>query len=305
MTRTVLTVSLLLLPGWSFAAKPNEAQIKALKAEIDKLRHEEGAALKQLDAQFKTAHRNDEKPEEREKRIRARLEHEEKEALKHIDERFHHIIHHLEPKEVHHQMEEALHTLRHIRETMSPSGHDDLNYDGLRAAAHRRIEGAEHQLKRTLEHDTHEERAKAGRDLHDAHVDIEKALAYSLKKHAPVNGKTTPEREKRYAAVNQLLQEDLPMLDHTHHLLMAVDHEIKDYEHEKRELLKKRDEIKRKVHEDFHARIHNLGKEIAQEEHQKKELEHQHNEAKKMLKEQYASQIKGLEQQIKELEKKK
>ena len=45
MPRTLLTVSLLLLPGWSLAAKPpNEAKIKALKAEIDKLRHEEGGA---------------------------------------------------------------------------------------------------------------------------------------------------------------------------------------------------------------------------------------------------------------------
>ncbi len=237
------------------------------------------------------------------KRIRARLEHEEREALKHIDERFDHIIRHLDPKEVHHQLEEALHTLRHIRETMPPSGKDDLNYDGLRAAAHRRIEAAEHQLRRTLEHDTHEERAKAARDIHDAHVDIEKALSYSLKKHA-AGGKTTPEKEKQYAAVNQLLQQDLPMLDRTHHLLMAVDHEIKDYEHEKRELRRKRDEIKKQVHEDFHARIQHLDKEIAQEEHQRKELEHQHNEAKKQLKEQYAGQIKGLENQIKSLEKK-
>ena len=269
MPRTLLTVSLLLLPGWSLAAKPpNEAKIKALKAEIDKLRHEEGGALKQLDAQFKTAIVRDEKPEEREKRIRGRLEREEKEVLRHIDERFHHIIHHLEPREVHHQMEEALKTLRHVHEIVSIGNFD---YGGHRKAAQDSIKAAEHQLRWALDHDTYEERAKAARDLHAAHRDLERALAYSGNRYGFGNGKPGGEPETR-AAANRQLADAMPVIENTHHLLMAVDHEIKDYEHEKRELLKKRDEIKRKVHEEFHAQIHNLSKEIAQEEHQVKEL---------------------------------
>ncbi len=304
MTRTVMMVSLLLLPNWAFAAKPpaakpqkNEAQIKAVKADIDKLRHEETAALKKIDDQFKASAGKDEKAEEREKHERARLEREEQEALQRIDERFEHIIHHMAPKEVHHQMEETLKTLKHIRETLASPGWDHLDYGGFRAAAAKSIHAAEHQLKRTLEHDTWEERKKAGEDIHTAHEDTMKALAYPAK--AAPGGDAS-----KIAATNKLLVEDLHVLDHTGHLLHAVDHEIKDYEHEKREQLKKRDEVKKKKHEEFHAKIENLGKQIAEEEHQKKDLEHKKDEAKKKVKEHYAAQIKAKENKLKDLEKK-
>ena len=118
-------------------------QIKALKGQIDKLRHEEGMVLKQLDAQFHAAIRHDEKPEEREKRIRERLEHEEREVLKHIDERFDHIIHHLHPKEVHHQLEETLKTLEHVHTVVVKN--DDLNFHGRVPVAHSR-DAAEYQI---------------------------------------------------------------------------------------------------------------------------------------------------------------
>ena len=163
-------------------------------------------------------------------------------------------------------MEEALKTLRHVHEIVSIGNFD---YGGHRKAAQDSIKAAEHQLRWALDHDTYEERAKAARDLHAAHRDLERCLAYSGNRYGFGNGK--PGRQARDApAANRQLANAMPVIENTHHLLMAVDHEIKDYEHEKRELLKKRDEIKRKVHEEFHARIHNLSKEIAQEEHQVK-----------------------------------
>jgi DNA-binding XRE family transcriptional regulator len=52
------------------------------------------------------------------------------------------------------------------------------------------------------------------------------------------------------------------MIENTIHLLAAVDHEIKDYEHERRELRKKQEEVKIKVHREFEAKIRQLGEEI-------------------------------------------
>jgi hypothetical protein len=134
----------------------------------------------QTEARFNALIANLSHLDEREKVERPRLEREEKEAMKRIDERFRHILHNLEPKQVRRQIEEALKALHHVHEIIS-EGHFD--YGGHRKAAQESSAAAERQLRRALEHDTHEERARAHRDLDAAYHDIEKALAFSLKKY--------------------------------------------------------------------------------------------------------------------------
>jgi hypothetical protein len=308
MARILLTAAFALLAcSVAFAQKGGqknnndkankEAQRKALEQQIHQLREQEKAHLKQMDEQFKAAIDKISHSDQHEKEARARLEREENEAMKRIDERFHHIIQNLEPKQVRRQLEEGLRTLRHVHDIISEGNFD---YGGNRHAAQVTIAAAEHQLKRALDHDTHEERAKASRDLGAAHRDIEKALAYSLQKYGLGNGKEKGEPETR-AAANRQLVEALGLIENTHHLLAAVDHEIKDYEHERRELHKKKEEVKKKVHAEFEAKIKHLTEEVHKGHEMKHQLAQKHEEEKKKTKEHYNAMIKDLENKIKQL----
>jgi hypothetical protein len=286
-----------LLPGLLAAADKNkEAQIKALKQQIQQLRQQEPAQLRQIDEQFRQTIANLANVEAQQKRQRARLENEERVALKRIDERFDHILHNLAPKHVHAQLETALKTT-HIAKQALEQG--DWDFGGNRAAARRSLGAADRQLEWTLAHDTHEERVKAARDLEAAHVDLDKALAYVATKFA--SGGMPPGQ----LVATQQLTEAIPIIDNTHHLLRYVDHEIKDFDHEKRELLKRRDAEKHKVHEAFAAKIKQLGAEVHNDEATKKQLEIKKNEVKSRVKAQIAAKIRELERQIRELEKKK
>ncbi len=303
MVRRMLTLLLVLvISGVSSAndkqKQKKEAEIKSLEQQIRQLREQEGAQLKQTEAHFNALIANLSHLDEREKMERARLEREEKEAMKRIDERFRHILHNIEPKQVRRQIEEALKTLHHIHGIIS-EGHFD--YGGNRKAAQESIAAVEHQLRRALEHDTHEERARAHRDLEAAYHDIEKALAFSLKKYGLGTNRPEKGEPETRAAANRELVEALGMIENTIHLLAAVDHEIKDYEHERRELLKKQEELKVKMHREFEAKIRQLGEEIRRGHEMKKELEHKKVEELKKIREQFGARIRQLEAKIKQL----
>ncbi len=209
------------------------------------------------------------------------MEHEEKETLKHIDEKFEHIIKNLAPKEVHHQLEEILKTLEHIR--VSVSGHnddhlnDDLNFHG-RGTVMDSVGKAEKQVKEALHHDTPEERRKADEAIQAAHKELDHCLSMKGVVKGPEKG--TAQGAAEIAATTQLLHEDVAKLEHLHHLLQAVDHEIKDYEHEKKELLKKKEDEKKHKREEFHHKREHLEKEIHQQQEHVKQLEHQKEEHK-------------------------
>jgi DNA repair exonuclease SbcCD ATPase subunit len=308
MARILLTATLVLLAcSTAFAQKGGqknndkankEAQKKALEQQIHQLREQEKTQLKQMDEQFKAAISKIGHSDQQEKDLRARLEREEKEAMKRIDERFHHIIHNLEPKQVRHQLEEILGTLRRVHEIISEGNFD---YGGNRHAAQVSIAAAEHQIKHALAHDTHEERAKAFRDMQAAHRDIEKALAYSLQKYGLGNGKGDKGEPETRAAANRQLVEALTAIDNTEHLLGAVDHEIKDYEQEKRALLAKKEEVKKKVHAEFEAKIKQLSEEVHKGHEMKHQLAQKHEADKKKVKEHFGAMIKDLEQKIKQI----
>jgi hypothetical protein len=190
------------------------------------------------------------------------LREQEKAALKGIDERYNHIIRNLDPKEVHHQLEEILVVMRQVREDL---GHaDNLNFGGNRMRARESAEQAEHQVEKALKHDTPEERAITAHDIKAVHEDILKGLAFS-EEHPLAGG--GPDELQRRAVANKRLVDALPAILQAHQLLVAVDHEIKDYKEEKHALNERR-------------------------EHDKKET-----------KEQLGKQIKGLEEQIKSLKK--
>jgi hypothetical protein len=289
---------------WARSVQKNAAQqakavlIKSLNEQIRLLREREKAELMQIDMHFKVLIEKVSRQDGYEKQERARLEREEREAMRRIDERFHHVLHNLDPKQVRHQLGEALKTLRHVHAIISEG---NFNYGGNRHAAQVAVAAAERQLKRALEHDTHEERVRAAKDLQVAHRDVEKALAFSLKKYGLGNSKTQTGEPETRAAANRQLVESLGMIDNTYHLLSAVDHEIKDYEVERREYLRKKDEVKRVVHAEFEAKIRQLREEIQRAPAMKKALEQKREEAKRQVRAQYGAMIKELEQKIKML----
>jgi hypothetical protein len=304
MLRVLPTVALLFCPGWLFAANPNENQIKALKAEKDQLKSQEKQQLKQIDEQFKTILARLGAEEGQLKAERGRVEAEEREAIKRVDERYHYIIHHLEPKQIRAEIEQAIVILRRVHSILEIG---DFDYGGHRHAAQEATKNAEHQLRRMLEHDTFEERVKAGRDLHAAHVDIVKALEYSLRKYGlgDVNSKNEP--EPRIAANRQLV-ECIPAIENAHHLLMSIDHEVKDVDREKRELHEKFELEKRKIHEQAHVRIEKIDARLHEIEHLRhdpKAVEAQKHAEQDKVKAQFAAKIKQIDEQIKQLEKKK
>jgi len=183
---------------------------------------------------------------------------QEKATQKQIDHRYDHIIRNLDPKEIHHQMEEAVKVLRHVHEVITTG---DFDYGGHRHAAQESTKAAEHQLEKALKHDTAEERAKASKDLLAAHTDINKALRYSVEKYGLGTGRETGEPESR-AAANRQLTESIAKIELAHHLLAAVGREITDYKQEKHDLLKQRDAEKKMVHEQYAANVKPLAEEI-------------------------------------------
>jgi hypothetical protein len=296
MIRSVLIAMLVLLSsGVSFA--DNKAKIKALNEQIQQVRQKADAQEKTLDVESREAMGMIGKLEAHEKAARAQLEGEEKKRLTRIDEIYDHVIRNLDPKQVHLQMHEGLKTLRRVHEVISVG---DFDYGGHRAAAQSAVAAAEKQLKLAEEHFKPEEMVKAGKDLEAAYRDIEKALAYSVQKYGLGNGPKGGEPETR-ATANRELFESLSVIENTHHLLRAVDHEIKDFEHEKRELLKRRDEKKKEAREAFHAMAEKLTREIHEKQHQMKQLAHEKQELKKQVHAEAAAEINKLEAMIKKL----
>jgi hypothetical protein len=301
MIRTWLTAALVLsIPGSVWADKAKDAakaakdvQIKAMKAQIEQLKQQEKAQLKQIDDQYKGMASNVGKQEHAERRDRAWLEREEREAMKHIDEHYHWMMEHMQPKQVHQQLQQALQTLRGMKTTLEQGNWD---YGGNRQAARRSIGAADHQLARALEHDTWEERARAGHDIGAAHADLGKALAYVEQKYPNNKGMSAGQ-----VAATQQLTAAMPTLEQTHHLLTAVDHEIKDFEHEKQALWQKREAEKKQKHEEFQAKIRELGKEIHSQKDEVRDLQRKKDAARKQVKEQFAAQIKQIEAAIKQL----
>jgi hypothetical protein len=185
------------------------------------------------------------------------LHEQEKAALKGIDERYNHIIRHLDPKEVHRQLEEILVVMRQVREDL---GHaDNLNFGGNRLRARESAEQAEHQLEKALKHDTPEERAITAHDIKAVHEDIVKGLAFS-EEHPLAGG--GPDELQRRAIANKRLVDALPVILQAHHLLVAVDHEIKDYKEEKHTLNKRREFEKKETKEQFHAKAKEIEEKI-------------------------------------------
>jgi hypothetical protein len=304
MIRSVLTALVVLaFSSPAFAGNPNddkkakEAEKKALKEQISQLKKEEAAQLKQIDQQFKTQVAGLGKAEGKERGERGRLEAEEKAAMKRIDERFHYIIEHLDRKHVRQELEALRRTVHEVHEVLTVG---DFDYGGNRIAARRSLSAAERRLGEALEHDNFDNRAHAAKDLRVAAVDLEKALNYSISKYGLGTGVAKGEPESR-AAANVQMANSFVVIEKGHHWLAAIDHEIKDVEFEKRELLKKRDVVKRQTHEEFQAKIKLLGSEIHDQKHDVKELEKQRDAAKKAAKAQYEAQIKQLEQQIKQI----
>ncbi|HJT75945.1 MAG TPA: hypothetical protein VJ739_01985 [Gemmataceae bacterium] len=184
---------------------------------------------------------------------------QEKAALKAIDQRYERLIRSMEPKAVHQQLGEALQVVRQAHGVISVG---DFDYGGHRGAAQHSLKAAEHQLDRALHHDTAAERARAAHDLEAAHEDVSKALAYSLRKYGLGNGRKDGGEPETRAAANRQLQESVSKMEFAHHLLAAVDHEIKDYKEEKKALRHKRDAEKRTAKEQHAAQVKQLEQQI-------------------------------------------
>jgi hypothetical protein len=184
---------------------------------------------------------------------------QEKAALKSLDERYAHIIKSMDPKEIHNQLEGMLVLLQEVKADLGPP--DELNYGGNRLRARESIDTAEHQVKKALHHDTAEERARAATDIGAVHVDLGKALAFSAEH--PLDGKGIPQVElAKRAAENQRLVDALPRIEMTHHVLMAVDHEIADYKAEKVQIQEKHEAAKKEMKEEFRAKFKELEEQV-------------------------------------------
>jgi hypothetical protein len=141
-----------------------------------------------------------------------------------------------------------------------------------------------------------------------AHAELEKALRYSIEKYGVGNttsqglgsGATKTEPETR-AAANQQLVAAAAIIEKVYGLLLAVDHEIKDYELEKKLLREQRDAMIKKTHAEFEAKIKALGSEVKSQEQQAKELKQKEGEEIKRTKEQFAAKIKEIEAKIKSI----
>jgi hypothetical protein len=182
-------------------------------------------------------------------------------AVKSIDAHYGNIIRSLEPKEVQTQLKETLVVLRQLNDGLFLR-QDGLDYGGNRVKARASIEQADHQIEKALKHDAAEERAKAAHDVGVVYEDLGAALAFSKEHPLDGQGSAKGELERRAVENEKLMTESLPKIEQAHHLLLAVDHEIKDYSEEKNALRQKRDNEKNKTRQQFNAQIKNLQDEI-------------------------------------------
>jgi hypothetical protein len=310
MIRTAWVLALVLVPGWAIAGKGGgshsagpgtaqiDAQIRALKAQIPKLRREEAARVKQIESQSRAHAGRIEKPEAREKQFRAQLEQQEKEALARIDRRYDPVLAHLKPGALTGQLQQTLVTLDLVRRTLRDADHD---YGGLRVRTIRSMDAAEHSLKRAVNRQglTVAEATRAVRDLQTAQVDLEKALAYEINRFGANPPRGNPEPQ---AIANRQLAEAIPVLQQTQLLLQHAHPGITDYAHEKREVQRKHEAERKQTREAFATRIHNIGRELRHQEQAAKDLERQAHDHARRIKEHYAAAIKQVEQKITQLE---
>ncbi len=238
MIRSLFAVSIVFLIGTCANAqpKPNPHQ----NAEVKKTKE---VLIKELEVAKKALHV------------------QETAVLKNLDARAEFIIKYFDPKLLPQQLEVAVTLVKEAREVISVG---DFDYGGNRGVAQKSLDAAEHHLKETVVHNTHEQRKLAAEHLLVAHTDVNKALKYSVEKYGlGSNTAKQPvgEPESR-AAANRQLAAALPNIEFTYHLLAAMDHEIKDYNLEKKVILKSRDEAKKIVKAEIALKIKEIDAEI-------------------------------------------
>jgi hypothetical protein len=231
MTRHILTLCFAFFTAESITAQPKNAPQKAEEKKTKEV------MIKELEEQ------------------KHQLHEQEKTALKTLDARYDYIIKNLDPKEIHRQLVEGAKLVHRVHEVI---GIGDFDYGGHRHAAQKSLEAAEGHIHAMIAHDdTIEQRKKTAEGLLEAHTNVKKAVAFSVEKYGlgvGVGVKQANEPEPR-AAANRQLVEELPKIELTYHLVAAVDHEIKDYQVEKKELSKKRDDAKHQVREQTSTQI--------------------------------------------------
>jgi len=238
MSRALLALSFVFLFGGLANAqpKPNPQQKEAVKKTKEVL-------IKELEEAKKVLHV------------------QETAALKNLDARAEYIIKYLDPKALPAQLETSI-TL--VKETHDVISIGEFDYGGNRHAAQKSLDAALHHLKETVVHNTHEQRKLAAEHLLAAHTDVKKALVYSVEKYGlgvATATKPTTEPESR-AAANRQLTAALPNIELTYYLLAAMDHEIKDFNAEKKIIHKNRDEAKKVVKAEVAVKIKEIDAEI-------------------------------------------
>jgi hypothetical protein len=237
MIRSMLAPGLVLLLAGTAIAQPKNAQ-KAAEKKAKEL------TIKEFEEQ------------------KFMLREQEKMLVRNLEVRFDFIINNLDPKEIHKQLEEGAKIVRHVREVI---GIGEFDYGGNRQAAEKSLEAAESHIKSLIEKgDNLEQRKKAAVSLLESHSHVKKALTYSIKKYGlSVENeiKQGDEPESR-ATANRHLAESLPKIELTYHLLSAVNHEIKDYQQERNELSKKRDDAINHVRVQISAKIKQIDVQI-------------------------------------------
>jgi len=305
MIRTLLLIAaVVLFPGLGESAPPTnnnnnaakqqkEAQIKAKEKQLAQLRQQLPTQDKPIDAKFQQLTLQLTQQLQAAKQKRSGVEQQVKVAVKQIEQRFEHIISNMEPKQVAEQMKQSLQALQKVKEVWKGANPD---YGGYWKAAQDTVNAAEVQLKLAGKNETPPARAAAGRDLGLAHHALERALDYSRKHYGPGKPMSMPESQARS---DQQLEQTLPILEKSHHLLQAVDHEIKDFKQEKQQILARRNVQIQEAHQPIHV----LNKQIQSGEQQLQQVPKKREEAKQAARQTTEAQIKALQDEIKRLKK--
>jgi hypothetical protein len=108
------------------------------------------------------------------------------------------------------------------------------------------------------------ERAMAGEHLLAAHTNVKKALVFSIEKYGlGVSTAVKPGNEpESRAAANVQLSEALPKIEFAYHLMAATDHEVKDWNLEKKQVQKNRDMAKKQVKEQVALKVKEIDAQI-------------------------------------------
>ena len=238
MIRTLMVLSLIFLAAtWANAQPKSNAPQKAAEKKTKEM------LIKELEEEKKVLHL------------------QEKATLHNLDARADYIIKYLDPKLVGQQMEATAKLVREVHDVISVG---EFDYGGHRGAAQKSLDLAEHHLHEAIKFNSHEQRKLAAEHLIVAHRDVNKALVYSVEKYGlgtntAVKSPTEPETR---AAANRQLSVALPNIEFTYHLLAATDHEITDYNKEKRTILSNRDGAKKQVKEQVALQIKGIDAEI-------------------------------------------